>query len=136
MDHKPEDDIPSRLPQLNQFSLLFKPSQAEMNTDAKEFNVTRNPEEPVPSEMYKPKEMKQKKGKAKKDKKAPPRRQLPFSDAPVQVTGTNGFLYDLHLPRQEIFEGERYHYSKNTFSNLATASWSNEPVPHNEENEK
>ena len=70
-----------------------------MNTDAKEFNVTRNPEEPVPSEMYKPKEIKQKKSKAKKDKKAPPRRQLPFSDAPVQVTGTNGFLYDLDLPR-------------------------------------
>ena len=70
-----------------------------MNTDAKEFNVTRNSDEPVPSEIYKPKEMKQKKGKAKKDKKAPPRRQLPFSDAPVQVTGTNGFLYDLDLPR-------------------------------------
>ena len=47
----------------------------------------------------------------------------------MQVTGTNGFLYDLDLPRQEIFDGERYEYSDNTYSNLATASWSNEPVP-------
>lgn len=62
-----------------------------------------------------------------KERKAAPRRRIQFHDAPVQVSGTMGFHNDFDLPRQQIFEGEHYQYSRNPFKHLATASWGQDP---------
>ena len=103
-------------PVLNQFSLLFKPSSSER--EVREFIHTQ-----PPATMNEPNGWQFEPRKERKERRVPPRRRIILNDAPVQIQGTTGYIYDSDLPRQKIFEGEHYQYSQNPFNHLATATW-------------